>query len=152
MLCPSHPPWLNHPNNIIWWSVQVMKFLVTQSSSASCYFLPLRSKFSTADKGWSSSFGVGQGANSASTLRNHVMKCYTGPQTWMDSMEWPRKWKMGMRFGTWNNRSLYMAGSPKSVASKLAMYNISSGSTRGQMGQWWQSASRWLIFLWKWEC
>jgi hypothetical protein len=41
MPCPSHPPWLNHPNNI-WWSVQVMKLLITQSSPASRHFLLYR--------------------------------------------------------------------------------------------------------------
>jgi hypothetical protein len=37
--------WLNHPNNI-WWSVQVMKLLIMQSSPASRHFLPVRSKYS----------------------------------------------------------------------------------------------------------
>jgi hypothetical protein len=40
---PFHPPRLDHPNNV-WWSVQVMKLLVMQSSPASCRFLLLRSK------------------------------------------------------------------------------------------------------------
>jgi hypothetical protein len=31
---PSHPPRVDHPNKI-WWSVQVMKLLIMQSSSAS---------------------------------------------------------------------------------------------------------------------
>jgi hypothetical protein len=30
----SHPPWLDHLNNI-WWSVQVMKLLIMRSSLAS---------------------------------------------------------------------------------------------------------------------
>jgi hypothetical protein len=36
----SHPsrPWFDHPNNI-WWSVQVTKLLIMQSSPASCHFL-----------------------------------------------------------------------------------------------------------------
>jgi hypothetical protein len=42
---PSHPPWSDHPNNI-WWSVQVMKLLIMQSSPASRHFLRLRSKYS----------------------------------------------------------------------------------------------------------
>jgi hypothetical protein len=42
---PSHPPCFHHPNNI-WWSVQVMKFLIMQSSPAFCHFLPLRPKHS----------------------------------------------------------------------------------------------------------
>jgi hypothetical protein len=38
MLCPSHPLWFDHPNNI-WWSVQVMKLLIMQCSPASHHFL-----------------------------------------------------------------------------------------------------------------
>jgi len=41
----SHSPWFDHSNNI-WWSVQVMKLLIMQSSLASCFFLSLRSKYS----------------------------------------------------------------------------------------------------------
>jgi hypothetical protein len=45
--CParSHPPLSDHPN-YIWWSAQVMKFLIMQSSPASRHFLSLRSKYS----------------------------------------------------------------------------------------------------------
>jgi len=32
---PSHHPWFNHPNNI-WWSVQVMKLLIMESSPVFC--------------------------------------------------------------------------------------------------------------------
>jgi hypothetical protein len=42
---PSHPPWFGHRNNI-WWSLQVMKLLILQSSPASRHFLPLRSRYS----------------------------------------------------------------------------------------------------------
>jgi hypothetical protein len=35
----SHPPWPDHLNNT-WWSVQVMKLLVMQSSPVSCHFFP----------------------------------------------------------------------------------------------------------------
>jgi len=38
---PSHPPWLDHSNNISW-SVQVMKLLFMQSSPAFHHFLPLQ--------------------------------------------------------------------------------------------------------------
>jgi hypothetical protein len=31
---------------------------------------------------------------------------------------------MDMRFGTWNVRSLYRAGSVKTLASELAKYNL----------------------------
>jgi hypothetical protein len=39
-----HFPWFNHPNNIRW-SMQVMKFVITQFSPRSI-FLPFRSKYS----------------------------------------------------------------------------------------------------------
>jgi hypothetical protein len=44
MLRPSYIPWLDHPNNICW-NVQVMKFLIMQSSPASPHFPPLRPKY-----------------------------------------------------------------------------------------------------------
>jgi len=40
---PPHPAWFDHPNNI-WWTVLIINLLITQSSPASCHFLPLRSK------------------------------------------------------------------------------------------------------------
>jgi hypothetical protein len=40
-----------------------------------------------------------------------VTKCYTGPQTWTASLKRPKQRKIGIRFGTWNARSLYRAGS-----------------------------------------
>jgi hypothetical protein len=43
---PFHITWFNHPNSI-WWSVQVMKLLIMQSSPVSYHFLPLRSKYSS---------------------------------------------------------------------------------------------------------
>jgi hypothetical protein len=52
------------------------------------------------------------------------MKCYTGPQNWTNSLEWPRQWKMDMRFGTMNVRSLYRTGSLKTVASEFAKYKL----------------------------
>jgi hypothetical protein len=42
---PSHPPWFCHRNNV-WWSTQVMKLLIMQSSSASRHILPLGFKYS----------------------------------------------------------------------------------------------------------
>jgi hypothetical protein len=42
---PSHPPWFDYPNNILW-SVQIMRLLIIQSSPASCHSLILGSKFS----------------------------------------------------------------------------------------------------------
>jgi hypothetical protein len=42
----------------------------------------------------------------------------------MDSLEGSRQWKMDMRFGMCNVRSLYRAGSLKTVESNLAKYNL----------------------------
>jgi hypothetical protein len=39
-----HPPWFYHSNNTQ--GVQIMKLLIKQFSSASCYLIPLRSKWS----------------------------------------------------------------------------------------------------------
>jgi hypothetical protein len=41
---PSRPSWFNHPNNI-YWSLQVMKLLIMQSSPVSHNFLPLRCNY-----------------------------------------------------------------------------------------------------------
>jgi hypothetical protein len=41
---PSHSPWFDQ-SNYIWWSVQVLKLLIMQSSSASHHFLPPMSKY-----------------------------------------------------------------------------------------------------------
>lgn len=38
----------------------------------------------TADKGLSSSLGVGQGANPLAVSKEHVTKCYAGYRTWVD--------------------------------------------------------------------
>jgi len=42
MPCSFHPPWLDHPDNVLW-SVQVMKLLVMLSPAAFHHFLPLSS-------------------------------------------------------------------------------------------------------------
>jgi len=39
---PSHAPWLDHPNKI-WWSVQVMKLIIMQSSPVFCHIISFRS-------------------------------------------------------------------------------------------------------------
>jgi hypothetical protein len=64
----------------------------------------------TANRGWPSSLGVGRGAN------NHHRKkiiFVAKPRKWMDSLARPKHRKRDMRFGTWNVRSLYGAGSSK---------------------------------------
>jgi hypothetical protein len=44
---------------------------------------------------------------------------------------------MDMRFGTWNVRSMYRAGSLSAVAEEISKYVRFSGSTGGQMGRRW---------------
>jgi hypothetical protein len=49
------------------------------------------------------------------------MKYHKGPQTWTDSLDKRLKIKkMDMRFGTWNVRSMYRAGSFRTVAEEIA--------------------------------
>jgi len=43
---PIHLPWFDNPNNIQW-RVQIMKLLIMQFSPCLCYFLSLRSKYSS---------------------------------------------------------------------------------------------------------
>jgi hypothetical protein len=45
VLCPSHPPWLDH-SNYVWRRVQIMKLLIMQFSLASCHFISFWSKYS----------------------------------------------------------------------------------------------------------
>ena len=42
----------------------------------------------TADKGWSSSLGVGRGANNSYTIKKKypVTKCLQEPRTWTDTL------------------------------------------------------------------
>jgi hypothetical protein len=42
---PPHSPWFYLPNNIWWW-VQIMTLCTVQLPPLSCYFIPLRSKYS----------------------------------------------------------------------------------------------------------
>jgi hypothetical protein len=68
----------------------------------------------TANRGWPSSLGVGRGANNHHRKNNiFVAKYLQGPREWTDSLARPKHRKMDMRFGTWNVRSLYRAGSLK---------------------------------------
>jgi hypothetical protein len=62
-------------------------------------------------KGWFSNLGIGRGAN---TIKSLDRKCHKDPRTWTDSLDKrPGVKKADMRFGTWNVRSLYRAGSFK---------------------------------------
>jgi hypothetical protein len=72
----------------------------------------------TNDKGWFSSVGVGHGANNSSPQKKFVTKNAIEPQTWTDSLDKrPKRQNMDMRFGLWNVRSLYRAGSLMTVLS-----------------------------------
>jgi hypothetical protein len=42
----------------------------------------------------------------------------------MDSLARPKHWKRDMRFGMWNVRSVYRAGSLKTVARELGKYKL----------------------------
>jgi len=69
--------------------------------------------------------GLGEGiATPHRKIKEAVTKYYTEPRAWTDSLERPRQRKVAVRFGTWTVRSLYMAGSLKTVASELAKYNL----------------------------
>jgi hypothetical protein len=73
---PPHPPWFSHPNNIRW-RIQAMKSHVrwvpshhgmarSQIADGRAAANILNKQSRTADKGWSSSLGVGRGANNPS--------------------------------------------------------------------------------------
>jgi hypothetical protein len=77
----------------------------------------LNKKSRTADKGWYSNLSVGEGLITHHRKRKKlVTKCYIDPRNWTDSLKRPRQWKMRLRFGTWNGRSLYGTGLLKTVA------------------------------------
>jgi len=54
-----------------------------------------------------------------------VMKySYRKSRTWTDTLVRSKQRKMGMRFGTWNVRSLYRAGSITAAARELEVYKL----------------------------
>jgi hypothetical protein len=53
-----------------------------------------------------------------------------------------------MRFGLWNVRSLYKAGSLITVSKELARYKL---DVVGVAGRWQQTCGRIHVFLWKGE-
>jgi hypothetical protein len=83
----------------------------------------LNKQSQTADKGWSSSFGLGVGLQLTVKIYD-VTKCFKAPETWNDSLARLRQWKQGMRFGTWNVWSLYRVGAIKSVVGELDKYKL----------------------------
>ena len=53
-----------------------------------------------------------------------VTKYIQEPQTWTDTLVQPKQQRRDMRFGTWNVRSLYRAGSLTAPARELARYKL----------------------------
>jgi hypothetical protein len=54
-----------------------------------------------------------------------VTKSQTETRTWTDSLDRrPKRRNMDMRFGLWNVRSLYMAGSQMTVSMELSKYKL----------------------------
>jgi hypothetical protein len=64
-------------------------------------------------RGGPPSWGLGEGLTTFHLKKKPVAKCHKWPQTWADSLEQAMKWKMDMRFGTWDVRSVYRAGTLK---------------------------------------
>jgi hypothetical protein len=76
------------------------------------------------------------------------------PQNWMDSLDKrPKRKKMDMRFGTWNVRSMYRAGSLRAVEEEISKYKLVSAEA--QAVRWGGGGTkirrRLYIFLWKGE-
>jgi hypothetical protein len=52
------------------------------------------------------------------------MKHYAQPRKRADYLPGPKHWKMDLRFGTWNVRSLCRSHSLKMVATELGKYKL----------------------------
>jgi hypothetical protein len=70
----------------------------------------------TADKGWSFSLGLRMGLTTLHSKNKLVTKMFKRPQTWMGSLDKRPKQR---KFGTWNVRSIYRAGSHRAVAEEI---------------------------------
>jgi len=61
---------------------------------------------------------------------------------------------MGMRYGTWNVRSFYRAGSLRTVPNELEKYNLDLAAV--QEVRWVADGSHLAndhtFFLWNWKC
>ena len=54
----------------------------------------------------------------------HITKCLQEPRTWTDTLVRSKQRKRDMRFGAWNVRSLYKAGSLTAASRELARYKL----------------------------
>jgi len=52
------------------------------------------------------------------------MACPQVAEGWTDPLVKSKQWKRGMRFGTWNVRSLYRSGSLRTVTRESARYKL----------------------------
>ena len=52
------------------------------------------------------------------------MKHLRFPQAWIDGLAQLKQWKMDMRFGLWNVRSVYRSGSLTTLARELVRYKL----------------------------
>jgi hypothetical protein len=77
----------------------------------------------TADKGWSSSLGLGVGITTPRHKNKLVTKMFKKPRNWNDFLDKrPKLKKINMRFGTWNVRSMYRAGPLRALAEGISEY------------------------------
>jgi hypothetical protein len=69
---------------------------------------------------------LGGGANNSSLQKNKlVTKILKKPRTWTDSLDKrPKGKKINMRFGTWKVRSMYGAGTLRTVAEEISKYKL----------------------------
>jgi hypothetical protein len=69
---------------------------------------------------------VRRGTNNPPAVKKivYVVNYVQLPQKWMDHLARPKHRKMDMRFGMWNVRNLYRAGSLKAVARELRKYKL----------------------------
>ena len=84
----------------------------------------LNKQLRTANKGWSSSLGVGEVLTILTVKTDFVANHEELPRTWIDTLVRPKHRKRGMRFGTWNVKSLYRAGSLTAAARELGRYKL----------------------------
>jgi hypothetical protein len=90
----------------------------------------------TADSGGLPAWGLGGALTTLPRTTQYLLRITTHSLRTRHYLAQPKHWKMDMRFGTWNIRSLYRSGSLKTVARELGMYKLRhSGCTGGQMGQ-----------------
>ena len=86
----------------------------------------LNKQLQTAYKGWSSGLGGWTRCLQLLTVNMYlVAKCsYRKPRTWTDSLVRPKQQRRDVRYGTWDVRSPYRAGSHTAAARELTIYEV----------------------------